>query len=89
VVTGIEEIKNNGLTVYPQPASSKVFIRSDDFIQSIVIIDVRGEIIKEMSFHELNEIEVPLSGFTPGMYFMRIRDDKGTSSRKFVVVPGN
>jgi len=86
VITGIGESEKH-LSIYPQPASSRVFIRGDHLIRHITLSGGRGEIIAEIIVHGSREVEVPLHGLAPGLYFMRITDDKETHLRKVVVAP--
>jgi hypothetical protein len=88
LITGIEG-NEESLAIYPQPASSKVFVRSKRLIQHISVIGTRGERISDISFNGSREVEVPLNGLAPGIYFMAITDDKEMCMRKILVAPGN
>jgi hypothetical protein len=89
LITGIEGNEESLLAIYPQPASSKVFIRSERLIQHITVIGPRGEMMSNISFDGSREVEVPLNGLAPGIYFLAITDDKQTSMTKILVAPGN
>ena len=88
LITGIED-NEESLVIYPQPASSKVFVRSRRLIRHITVIGVRGEMISDISFDGSREVEVPLNGLVSGIYFMAITDDEKTSMRRILVAPGN
>jgi uncharacterized protein YuzB (UPF0349 family) len=89
LITGIDENLDTRLMIYPQPASSQVFVRSERLIQHISIIGVRGEMITDTVFNGSREVEVPLHGLAPGIYIMAITDDKETHMRRILVVPGH
>jgi hypothetical protein len=88
VITGIEGDKE-GLDVYPQPASSKVFIRSERQIQSIAVISGQGQVVLHTAVNGSREVQVPLNGLASGIYFLKITDVRGTSVRKIIVASGN
>lgn len=84
VVTGIEQDQKS-LIIYPIPASSKIFIKSEHGIQTISIIDGRGKIITNIDGHGKTEVEVSVHELAAGMYFMQVTDDRGTIVRKIHV----
>src|SRR5690606_1843892 len=88
VITGIEE-NQVGLIIFPSPASSKVFIQSEQVIHHIRIIDTHGKIIKELSTQESHKVEVRLNDLAQGIYFVRIAHAKGTTTRKLLVTADN
>lgn len=87
-ITGLED-RIGGLTIYPQPASSHVFIRSEHPLQCIEIVGNRGEEIKRQIADGLYEVELHLGNVNPGLYFMRISNDAGTFFKKLLVTPRN
>ena len=85
VITGIED-ELNGLTVYPQPAISSMFVRDEREIQHITVISIRGEPIKKLTVGGLREVEIPLTGFTPGVYLLQIMDNTGKQRVRKILV---
>lgn len=84
VITGLEDDMKD-LIIYPQPASSKVIIRSVHIIKSLTLISGQGQIIIEVSDPGLTEVVVPLHQFAAGIYFLRIIDDKGIYLKKIII----
>jgi ligand-binding sensor domain-containing protein len=89
VITDIEVEPNiNGISIYPNPASSLLFYETNN-ITSIIqqsIIDLSGkEVIKDNIDNAMrNSIDV--SKLQPGIYFLQLTDMKGVKySKKFVI----
>ena len=57
--------------VYPNPASQKLFIKSNQDYQSIEIIDLLGRLVYQ---HVENISEVDLSSINRGIYYLRLLD---------------
>jgi hypothetical protein len=45
--------------------------------------------ISDLSFDGSCEVEVPVKGLVPGIYFMAITDDRETRMKRILVAPGN
>ncbi len=88
VVEDIVSIGDNSeskLSVYPNPASNKVFIQSGSELEYVQIFDLMGKVIlsaqldgkqKTLSISDLNE----------GIYFMNIRTSDSSVSKKLQVM---
>jgi hypothetical protein len=83
-ITGIKQYADkNGISIYPNPASNKIFIEqvSKENLLEITLSDVYGkEILKK---NKQNEIDV--SSLVNGVYFMQIKTNKNTSAQKIIV----
>ena len=84
---GLEDVSDEigAFTVYPNPSNDKVFVTSDiegegqaEVTNSIGQV-VYSENVKIMDFH------IDVSGFTSGVYFLKINTSSGVSMSKFVV----
>jgi hypothetical protein len=81
----------NQLSVYPNPASGEVFLKLNNRLPGesgmVKVFDVQGKIVveKTISVRE-NELQIDVSGWIPGIYFVNVHS-AGTiiSSGKFVV----
>jgi hypothetical protein len=81
------------LSVYPNPARNTLYIKCDRIIYwkgvfKIDIINSAGQNVASKSFaesHEENNFEIPLTGFSKGIYLVRIFGNGKALSEKFIV----
>lgn len=72
------------ITVFPNPAQSQVTITSDALLQSIALYDVQGRLIWTKIRNE-NSVSIDISGQSAGIYFLKIKTDKGFKIEKLVI----
>lgn len=90
-ITGVSEAKQAGILtgLYPNPTVNEisVTVKSNGAIK-IQIIDASGKIVfvnKEIGSANGTLITIPLSGLTPGLYSLIVKDGKGNvSSKRFI-----
>lgn len=76
-----------GYNIYPNPVSSLLYI---DFLEeipnysSLIIANLKGQIIYREEVSSTNKIEVDVSNFDYGIYIFSINTGKGTYSGKFI-----
>jgi PKD repeat protein len=85
-VTGIDEVGNGALSVFPNPAKDVVYINGLMDITSIEnkdikIVDVLGKVVHTTKIRTNNHV-VNISNFNKGLYFIIL--DGGKSTYKFV-----
>ena len=79
VLVGIEEFNSDKLKVYPNPCSEYLMIESKEDVQSVVIADIIGNVVKQ----EMIECTAPCNwkidmiDLHSGIYFCRITMDDG------------
>lgn len=78
-ITEIREITDNNIRIYPNPAHNQLFIQSDAAISSINILNVEGRIVQTGQSQTID-----ISGLAKGMYFIQIKTEKRTYTKKFV-----
>ncbi|MBL7558697.1 T9SS type A sorting domain-containing protein [Olleya sp. YSTF-M6] len=74
-------LSTNSVRLYPNPVNDKLFIKSDNAIDSITIYNVSGQIIKQTEIFS-NLIDV--SGLNAGLYFINIKSDNRENIKKFI-----
>lgn len=74
-------LSTNSVKLYPNPVNDKLFIKSDNAIDSITIYNVSGQIIKQTEIFS-NVIDV--SGLNAGLYFINIKSDNRENIKKFI-----
>ena len=77
--TSIAKNPSTELTIFPNPASNYLNIKSPYIIQQVVISDVTGrQIVKYKKANKHTVIE--LSGLNEGIYIIQVRTDNGVFS---------
>ncbi len=73
VVTDINELVANAVTLYPNPTNGNFTIEfTNDITADVVIMDITGKDVYSNTIHKSGDINV--SSFQKGMYFVRILD---------------
>lgn len=70
--TFIETPEDIKLAVFPNPARDKLTIESSHSIKQVRLLDINGQIIKNMST-EATSIELKVNNLQPGLYFIQIQ----------------
>ncbi|MEI6576296.1 MAG: T9SS type A sorting domain-containing protein [Bacteroidota bacterium] len=85
---GITEIPDeNMFQVFPNPASNEVNVQSSDKINEILIYDVYGREVYRQEIVQTNtEYHVTTSGFSNGIYFIKLTAKDRSCTRKFVKI---
>ena len=68
---GIGELTNSDLVIFPNPADSKITVSSEHKIEKIEIYSMLGALIATKKV-EMNETEINLENFTPGVYTFNV-----------------
>lgn len=71
----------NIISLYPNPTSDSFSIKSNSNINSIEILDITGKKIKTF-INSSNKFDV--EDLVSGVYFVRIKTDKGTVTKKLI-----
>ncbi|MBK9284889.1 MAG: T9SS type A sorting domain-containing protein [Sphingobacteriaceae bacterium] len=86
-VIGLEDrmSENKIIKLYPNPASSSIFVESPDCQKcKVELISYDGRLIYESE--TLNKSEkISLNGVTPGLYLLKISDQTGSTTKKLVI----
>lgn len=80
--TGIDEQQSCAFNIYPNPVKDKIKIPLSEASQ-IEILNFQGQVIACMNENE-DHASIDLSGFTKGIYFVRVKTDNGVSVLKFI-----
>jgi len=92
VITSVtsQPMKENGLTIYPNPASNVVFLRLNSETignTSIYIIDIQGKTIINKEHNMVkgeNQIDIDLNGLSQGLYILKVCDKNKTYQQRIV-----
>ncbi len=83
--TSVPAITNNGLKIYPNPASDFLKIDMDEVCDCIRIYDNLGRLVFER-YKPDTGLEVDVSGFKPGVYMVESRRKDFLSTQKIVIL---
>lgn len=76
-----ETVIQNELRLYPNPVNATFDIDAGEyFIEEIEIYDLSGKKVKTIN----GKTTVDITDFSEGIYFVRLKTDKGQFSRKFI-----
>ena len=81
-LVGLEEL-SNAIRVYPNPASSLIFVESTNRIESIQLMDMQGRVLQTTNGTELKQ-SIDLSAFDAGIYNMLITSEGESMFHKIV-----
>lgn len=68
--TGIEQMDELSLTVFPNPTTESFRITSEEGFDGLTLIDVQGKEVMNKSFYPTIEKSVNVSGLRTGIYFV-------------------
>ncbi len=73
--TGIDELAAKAVSIYPNPASQHITVKTDLVLRSVLLINSVGQQVPVQSSENHREIE--LGPIAPGMYILRLETDSG------------
>jgi hypothetical protein len=73
--------RNNSITLYPNPASSRIFIKGDLRNSNYEIFNITGQLVRNGT---INETGIDIHSFQPGIYLFKLRNEKGVFTARFV-----
>ncbi|WP_321423764.1 C10 family peptidase [uncultured Bacteroides sp.] len=82
--TGIEETTLGKLTLYPNPATDKLFLQSEGLVKSIRIMDISGKQVLLMKPETSGEITIPVARLSAGTYILQSETETGIKVSKFI-----
>ena len=77
----VSDVSKSHISVYPNPASEFLNIRTDDKIKSVKIYDAAGNLVKVENNH-LSIINI--ASLPKGNYMVTIETDKGSETKKII-----
>jgi uncharacterized repeat protein (TIGR01451 family) len=84
-MTGIETLSEDDVVIYPNPARDELIVQSSKFkVQSVEVVDVVGKVLQSQESRTRNQVNVNVSSLAPGIYFVRVKGEKGIVVRRVV-----
>jgi hypothetical protein len=85
ITVGIDNPWIDELTVYPNPASGYLYITTSGLMESLTIVNYAGQTVYSGEDVKTASLEIPVSSFTPGLYFVRVRTGTGIITKKIAI----
>ncbi|MBN2680988.1 MAG: T9SS type A sorting domain-containing protein [Bacteroidales bacterium] len=83
----IENIDKLAVKIYPNPTTNRVFVESDNEINSIKIFDVNGKEFREITTSNVQgRILVDLTKLPAGLYMIKTETDNETINQRIMLV---
>lgn len=76
---------DDGIVLFPNPASGEVFINSENTIENISIYTLAGKLVFSKACNKLSA-SVSVGNYKEGAYLVVIKNTAGIATRKFIVV---
>ncbi|WP_162200431.1 DUF7619 domain-containing protein [Kordia jejudonensis] len=71
------------IQIYPNPTKDAVYISANKQIKSIELYDIQGRILTQENYNS-NTIHFNMSTETVGVYFLKIKTEKGVQTQKII-----
>jgi len=81
--TSAETIEDFKTTIYPNPATDKVYINNQDGFQEYSILNMQGEVLKKGNLNNYHN-QINVESYSPGMYFMILKNGNNRHSVKMM-----
>lgn len=76
----VNSLEDKSIKIFPNPASTKLHIKTDSEIQTIQILSLEGKILLE----EKNEL-IQLNRFSSGIYLIKVITINGSATSKLII----
>jgi LEA14-like dessication related protein len=77
IVTGVDQITENSIVVYPNPATDIVFIRSTASVGLVQVFSITGSLVMELKPQNEEVVDVPVNNLLRGTYIIRVKFNNG------------
>ncbi len=69
--------------IYPNPSKGNVSVKANGIIKSVQLFDIQGRILETRMINE-QELNMDISKYTNGVYFLKVLTDIGIKIEKLV-----
>jgi len=84
LATGIDSKLADELRIYPVPASTSLMLENISTIGYIEVLDITGSRVYEKITGGESNHRIDVSSLPRGIYFLKLSDTRGTTTRKFI-----
>lgn len=80
----LDEVGNNSLSVFPNPAKDKLIVRSQEIVNHLQIMDLTGRILMDNKLND-KEFTIDISNFENGQYILTHFSQNGSKQTKKII----
>ncbi len=89
-LSGLSELsERNKISIYPNPARDRIFLKAENAIQHAMIFDMNGKMVHNEIFSGAQEQTLFIDHLPAGLYLVNAIDSKGIRSSARVVIDTN
>ena len=86
VISAVDNVSSQNQLIYPNPVKDILFVESTDIIKSVEVYDVSGKIILKKNSENKSKVELNMSQFQHGIYFLKVYEKSGREvNKKFII----
>ncbi len=82
--TPVEEVIMSEIKIYPNPAKDIIYITAGAIVKDVEVYNILGTMVERIN-SDSNEIQINLSNYKSGFYFITLTTEIGKSTHKIVV----
>lgn len=83
---GVEEVEMNSISIYPNPATSNINIKSDmNGEGQVTLIDMTGRVIKNVNLTDMSNATINIEDVADGVYFIKMQQNDNIAIDKVVI----
>lgn len=83
-LTGVNEISEASVNVYPNPANNTLYVNATSNISKIEVFNTLGQKVMTVSAND-NHAQLNTSNLSKGMYMLKLHTDNGVVNQKFTI----
>lgn len=84
-ITGINELSDIQLSVYPNPTSSEIHLQSGEMILSLEVINMLGQIVERVENIKNQSFQLNIGNQKSGMYMLKVVTQNGYTTQKVML----
>jgi hypothetical protein len=85
VITGIDPMNGGKISIYPNPATDNVIVKSDFTITNVEILNYIGQTVYTRQNVSAKSLKVNVANLTTGVYFVKVTTVEGIKTVKITV----
>jgi hypothetical protein len=83
-VLSVEAFASQVFTVFPNPTKSELTVESNFLIEELIIVDINGRVLKQLSGQESGSVKINVSDLNSGIFFLSIQTKDNQQTLKFI-----
>lgn len=83
-LTGVNEVSEASVNVYPNPANNTLYVNATSNISKIEVFNTLGQKVMTVSAND-NHAQLNTSNLSKGMYMLKLHTDNGVVNQKFTI----